>query len=153
MQPTIDLDVTMPTAPTLALPAAPLIHGITLPSLPTITFPTFEASLPELGRPTQYVPGNIAAQVGDVTYDTTLLDAFAEESAPRRSSALVSVTTQEALRPADLLNAQADRDVLVWDEFRFARVHCTPRAPSGSASTRSVRIPPPRFGRSAARRP
>lgn len=118
VQPAIDLDVAMPVAPTLALPSAPVIHGITLPSLPTITFPTFDATLPNWDEPTQYVPGNIAAQVGDVTYDDTMLNAFAEMALTKVPATLVDVTTQETLRQADLLNAQADRDVnLVWDEF------------------------------------
>ena len=117
-QPVVDLDVTMPTAPTLALPTAPTIHGITLPSLPTISIPTFDATLPDWEEPKQYIPSNISAQVGDVIYDETLLNAFAERALTKVPATLVDVTTQEALRQADLLNAQADRDVnLVWDEF------------------------------------
>ena len=118
VQPAIDFDVTGPVAPTLAMPSAPTIHGITLPSLPTITFPAFEATLPDWDEPTQYVPGSIAAQVGGVTYDDTLLNAFAAMALTKAPATVVDVTTQETMRQADLLNAQADRDVsLVWDEF------------------------------------
>lgn len=118
VQPVVDLDVVMPTAPSLSLPSAPTIHGITLPSLPTISLPSFDATLPDWSEPTQYVPGSISAQVGDVTFDETLLNAFAELALTKSPITLVDVTAQEAQRQADLLNAQADRDVnLVWDEF------------------------------------
>lgn len=118
IEPVVDLDVAMPTAPSLALPTAPTIHGITLPTLPTITFPELNADLPEWVEPTQYVPGNIAVQVGDVIYDDTLLNELAEMVLRKTPITLEEVTRQETARHADLLNAQADRDVDgVWVEF------------------------------------
>lgn len=117
-EPTIDFDVVIPSAPTVALPSAPTVHGITLPSLPTIALPTFDASLPEWDEPAQYAPSDISAQVGDITFDSTMLDELAALVMGGTPAVLVDVSVQEAARQADLLNAQADRDVdAVWDEF------------------------------------
>lgn len=117
-QPVMDTTVTLPTAPVLAMPSAPVIHGITLPSLPAIDIPLFEATLPDWDEPAQYIPDSIALKVGDVTFDETLLNAFAQKALTDTPKVLVDASVQEAQRQADLINAQADRDVdEVWNEF------------------------------------
>jgi len=116
-KPVIDTSFTLPPRPSLDYGNAPVMHGVTLPPLPTVTLPTLSVDLPTWDIAQPDLP-NIPVAVGDMTLDKTQFDQFVNMSLGGVPQTLLTVTQEEVGRIADLHRASAQNDIeAVFEEF------------------------------------
>ena len=116
-KPEVDTSFTLPPRPTLDYGNAPVMHGVTLPQLPTVTLPTLNVSLPTWDESKPDVP-NLPVAVGDTTLDKSAFDQFVNMSLGGVPQTLLTVTQEEVGRIADQHRASAQNDIeAVFEEF------------------------------------
>lgn len=128
--PAID-DVALPAAPTIALPAAPEVGSITLPSAPSISIPEFTAGLPDEDF---LVPSNTFS-FNEQAYSSTLLDAVKAKLLSDVQNGGYGIETADEV---DLWNRERDREyetaqTAIDDIYRNAGARGFPMPPNDLA--------------------
>lgn len=131
VKPDIDITMSLPVAPSTGVASPPVLHDLNLPSLPSITMPVLDVSLPTWDEAPPDLP-NLPVKVGATTVDQTLLDQFVAMTLSGVPQSLLQVTQEEVRRIADQHQGQAEKDVLaVWEEFSDSRGFSAPPGAMG----------------------
>ena len=131
VKPDIAITMSLPVAPSTGVASPPVLHDLNLPSLPSITMPVLDVSLPTWDEAPPDLP-NLPVKVGATTVDQTLLDQFVAMTLSGVPQSLLQVTQEEVRRIADQHQGQAEKDVLaVWEEFSDSRGFSAPPGAMG----------------------
>lgn len=131
VKPDIDITLHLPPAPSTGVASPPMLHELNLPSLPLITMPTLDVSLPTWDEAPPDLP-NLPVKVGATTVDQTLLNQFVAMTLGGVPQTLLQVSNEEVRRIADQHQGQAEKDVLaVWEEFSDSRGFSAPPGAMG----------------------